>query len=311
MAGRCACNQACSCCTQSSSSIDVAGTGALGSCFVPQVNYSDNLKNRAQPGSDGGVFVAPQCLVSSQGASIASGADGCVTLPPPVILNYAGNPIAPDGTGRIALPPAAAPAYGDGLDTLPDGTLIAAVSGAFPTAGLAGTVLGGSAVDGADIYIDDFGQLRAPPEHTAINASGGGDIFTTSLLAISSTYTTPATDPVMLINPSPARQMLLIRYVYVVVDVSTPPQSRPVLTLQGDFGEGWVGLRTLSWPELSGGTSGIRFEGVIPYLNQTVIAPNDSGTSAVRCIITKAGSGDADPVLIYAKGVIQMIGITQ
>lgn len=312
MAGRCACNQVCNCCSQSSPSIDVSGTGVVGACFVPQVNYSEQGKNRAQPGSDGGLYVGPQCLYDSRGQAITSGADGCVTLPAPAILNYNGVLISPDSQGRIPLPTGGLPPnFGDGLTSAPDGSLIAAVSGTFPTVDADGTTLGGADTDGAQIYVDAAGDLRAPAEHTSLSVTGGNDVWPASLHPVPDLFTTAASDPVVLVNPSPSRQMTVGRYVYAVVDLITPPDAGCNVSLQADFGSGMVPLRVLTWPQPLGGTASVRYWGQVTYFQSTILAPGDSLITTMQVEFHKVGVGTADPVLVSARCIATLFGVTR
>lgn len=300
----------CVCCNQGTPSVRVSGSGQQGDCVRPEVAYSDEVGNRAQPGSDGAVYVGPQAMRTAGGDPLGADVAGVITLPPPAILGYDGTLIAPDVDGRIPLPTGGLPPlFGAGLTTLTDGTLIPD-TGSWPVPDAQGHVLAGADTDGTTVYVDSNGVLRAPAEHTSIGVDGGTDVAPVGLITIASgMYTTVDSDSVVLINPSSARRMTVSRYVFAVVDLNCPANTLTEVALQADLGAGVQTLRTLNWPVASSGPD-IRTQAVVSFVDSTVLAPGDSQRVTMRVQVTKLGTG-SDPTLVYARTVCSMFGVTQ
>lgn len=295
-----------------SDSIGIVGGGGAGSCFQPSVLYSSDARNRAAAGSDGGVFVGPQCLLGPDGTPIAPEGSGCVKLPAACILDYNGNPIAPID-GCVQLPAAGVPpAFGCGLATEEDGTLIAATTGTWPGDDLLGQAFEGASTEGSEIFCDEDGKLRGAPQGTAITTGSAAQVFPPDLQAFDAAFSTPSGALVTVTNPSLARSMMVARTMTASIDAVIPPDGAAVLRLQERIdGGAWSTVRSASPAEPDGGSVNLRATTTITWQRASVIAPGGSQTLELRAQVEKTGGGSSDPILVEVNVASRLIGVSQ
>lgn len=309
MAGRCGCARGCNCCTVTTPSVAVSGSGSAGACFQPEVRYSADAGNRARAGSDGGVL-ADACLYGPNGEPLNPDGSGCFTLPAPCILDYNGDPIAPEG-GCVQLPTAGPPPdFGCGLRTDEEGRLIAATSGSWPLDDLTGAAFGGAYTDAQSIFCDPDGFLRGLPDHTAVSVGASDTLLEPDLVPVSGTYTSPASPTMTIANPSPARRLTGVAFVVLIVDVINAVGSGAVVRVQSRVNGGaWTTVRELRWPENLSGSAAIRSQNEATARVSATIAAGASWTLEVRGQVYKSGSGD-DPIVASIVAATRFLGVT-
>lgn len=311
MAGRCGCARGCNCCAQTTDSVSVNGSGGAGACWQPEVRYSADAGNIARAGNDGGVY-AGTCLLGPDGQPLGVGGDGCVQLPPPCILDYNGDPIPATEQGCIQLPAAGVPpAFGCGLRTEEDGTLIAATLGAWPLADLSGADFGGAYTDAAGIFCDPDGNLRGLPDHTAIQVGATDTLLAPDLVDVGGTYTSATGATMTIANPSPARRLTGVAFVVLLADVVNPVGGGALVRLQYRVNGGaWLTGRELRWPEGLSGTTAIRSQlEATARVAASAIAAGGSWTLQLRAQVEKTGVGD-DPVVVSLTAATRFLGVT-
>lgn len=311
MAGRCGCQSGCTCCSTSSPSIQVGGSGGAGQCFTPSVRYSADAGNSARAGEDGGVF-ADLCVLDSAGTRLTLDGQACVQIPPAAIRTYGGGDIIePNPDGTVSLPTGGPPAdFGAGLTVDGLGALMVDASGEWPLTDLLGNFLGGGEFEGSQIYLDASGQLRGSPEHTALRASTSSTLLTPTLLSVPGVYTSPSTDPVVIANPSVARQMQILQVAVAQIDLVIPNDGGAlgVLDLRVNGGS-WDSYYEVRWPESLSVGEIIRSQLALPISRATTANPLDVTTVEARVRVIKTGPG-VSPTLVSVSARVLLLGVT-
>jgi hypothetical protein len=256
---------------------------------------------------------ADTCLLGPDGTPLVADESGCVQLPPPCLLDYNGDPIVPDENGCVQLPTdGAPPPFGCGL-RMDDDELAAATSatdyGDLTTVG--GSGFDGDSFDGAAVYCDDDGELRTVPDHTARTGGAGVDTLFDGLEAVIDTYTTSAGSLASLTNDSPARAMLVRRFLTATVDVITPGTGLALVRLQERVNGGaWSTVRDGYWPALTSGSASIRYRGQLSSTRNQQIAAGDTFTVQLRVQVVESGADPNYPVLVTAVASSSLLGVT-
>lgn len=313
MAGGCNCNQTCSCAMQSTDTVGIIGNGSLASPFRASAKISTDAGNLLGTGTDGALLVKTLLYKADGSTLLAVAPDGSIVLPAPCILDYNGNPIAPDGDGCIQLPTSGAPPdFACGLATEEfTGKLKVATTGDWPLTSVAGGAFGGASTDGGAIFCDDEGELRGLPDSTSVKASYDEDSdIGDSLLPVPTNFTTDATTTLSVINPSPARDMIVNRFVACTVEIVTPGLGAARVWLQENVnGGGWADAVSGRWPENQAADDpSIRFEGELSSAGAVQIGPGDSCDVQLRVRVQKVGAGDDDPVLFAVSMAVRLVG---
>lgn len=311
MAGRCGCQRACNCCTSSSDSIATTGSGGAGACFSSEVVYSADAGNRARAGTDGGVY-ADACLLGPDGVPIEPDENGCHQLPAACVLDYNGDPIVPDDDGCIQLPiNGSPPEFGCGLNTDGDGALQVALTGSWPLDSLLNVPFEGDYTEASELFCDPDGNVRAMPEHTCDTVDTAETLVATTLLAISGTYSSPASSVLTFTNPSPARYMLAARFLSLSVDAVQPIDGGLYVRLQERIdGGSWTTVRELLWPGLTTGTDDVRSMLVLHAWRVSSVDPAGTQQIEIRAQLVKTGGGD-DPTLVEVVAGVRVLGVTR
>lgn len=306
MAGRCACQRPCNCCTTSTPSISVGGSGGGGQCFRLEARYSPDPGNRARPGSEGGIY-ADTCVKGPDGEELARDANGCVTLPAPCILNVGGDPIVPDAEGCVQLPASAPPEYDCGLQEDEDGVLSVKGSATWPPPSGDTAPLEGTSADGSGIYCDPIsGAIRGAPEHTSRYDFGQDQIVEPGLEVVNGTYTSPSSAAVTMTNPSPSRRMSVQRTLRLRAELVTPAGSSPTVSLQASVNGGaWANVQSAKWPEPSAGS--IRAAQQIGATLNSVLNPGDTITVELRAVVQTTDNA----TLVEATTACTLLGVTR
>lgn len=314
MAGRCGCTSGCTCCSTSSPSILVGGSGGAGQCFTSSVRYSTDPGNRARAGDDGGVY-ADTCLLTPAGVPLEPDGQDCLQIPAPVIRTYGSGPagavIAPNPDGSVTLPTSGAPPdYACGLTLNEDDELAVATSGAWPPDDLSGNALAGLYTEGSEIACGPDGKIRGVPDHTSLTATSSATLLDTTLLLVPGTYESPASTALVMENPSDARQMQVLQAVTAQVDIVNPNEGGAIAVLELRINGGaWSNAREIRWPEpLSSGDS-IRANLPLPSTRVTTIGAGDTFTIEARVRVTKTGSGTS-PTLVRISVGTTLLGVT-
>lgn len=312
MAGRCACAQTCNCCTNTTPSIAVAGTGSAESCFAPEVRYSSDAGNRARAGADGAVY-ADTCLLDPAGEPIEPDEDACLQIPPPVIHTYGGGDvIEPNPDGSIDLPTSGPPPdYGCGFTVDEDGALIANTA-SWPGDDAQGHPIAGTVDEGSGIYCDPAtGELRGAPEHTSIVQSWSGTLLAPTLEVVSTTYTSPDSPTLVVTNPSPNRILNVVARLVAVVDLVSPARSGAIVKLQyRDTGLVWTTVREVRWVEAQDADGPtLRESRELTAQVNLALSAGDFETFEVRVVVSHTGVGD-DPTVVSVLGAVSALGVT-
>lgn len=310
MAGRCECQRPCNCCMATTPSVAMMGSGGAGQCFQPSVRYSTDAGNRARAGTDGAVMVSTLLLDPAGDPITPDPETGAVALPAACILDYNSDPIEPDADGCLQLPTAGPPGdFACGLATDEDGALIVATSTTWPGTGLDGVAFEGSPTDGSGIYCAPDGKVYGAPEHTSLAVQADDTLVAPTLITVNPSYTSPASAPVTLVNPSLQRRMTVVRHLRATLDIVCGAGSGPEVALQQRVNGGaWATVRSGFWPEPSAGT--VRASLQISTTRVGIINPGDANTVELRVIVT-TNAGPANPVLVGATCGIAIQGATR
>jgi len=316
VAGKCACSKTCNCCTDTSPSIGVSGTGSLGQCFTPEVRYSADAGNRARPGTDGAVL-ADLCATNPDGTPTTVDGNGCLVLPPPCILDQGGDPIEPNEAGCVQLPANTPPAYGCGLDQDGEGTLILDTPTAWPANDLWGTPFGGGIGGTTAVFCMEEGGVRGVPEHTSFVVSAGGEIvdFLPDFEPIpdGTAYASAASAPLAVVNPSPNRRLTVFATLVGLVDASSPPSGDVYGRLQvRRDGGSWTTVRELRWPDNRlDGAPVIRDEKELIAHWDGQLDPGDGLTLEVRVVVANTSDAGGDPATVQRiRWAMKAMGVT-
>ena len=299
-----------------STSVAVSGNGSPGSPFQPSVSRSGDDGNLLELRGNG-VYVGPPTILGPDGTPISPPATpgDPIRVPAPCILDYNGDPITPTPEGCIQLPAAGVPpAFGCGLSTLEDGTLIAGVRAWSDGASLFSTLFAGDVDDGSPIYCDSDGLLRGAPEHTSIITSLASHLLDPDLVTLDDggTYTSPDSPGLGITNPSPARQMNVLAHLTAVCDITSPAKSGTVVTLQYRINGGsWHDARQVRWPEaLNDAGPTIREAKEVNGRVNSVLLASDAWVLEARVQVEHTGDGDPPTVTEIRLGATA-IGVTE
>lgn len=313
MAGRCGCTSGCTCCSTSSPSIQVGGSGGAGQCFTSSVRYSGDAGNRARAGDDGGVY-ADTCLLTPAGDPLAPDGQDCLKIPAPVIRTYgsgpAGTVIAANPDGSVTLPTGGPPAdYGCGLTVNEDDELVVATSGSWPPDDVSGNALAGAYTEGSVIACGPDGKIRGVPDHTAVTAVLSQVLLPTTLLPFSSTYLSTGSDTLVLYNPSAARSMLVIVAATGQVEILSTAGGGALGVLEvRTNGGGWANVREIRFPENLTADS-IRVGLPFPSTRVETVAPGNALNVEARVRMEKLGAG-TNPSLVRIAVGVTLMGVT-
>lgn len=308
MAGRCGCTSGCTCCSSTSPSVAVAGSGGAGQCHSYSVRYSTDDGNRARAGTDGAVY-SDVCLLDPAGDPLEPDGQACLQIPAPVILDYGGgDPIEPNPDGSVSLPTSGPPAdFGCGLTTS-GGDLVVNTSGSWPPDDLSGNALAGAYTEGSEIACGPDGKIRGVPDHTALTAESGEVLLETTLLPVTGTYESPASTALLMANPSGARQMIVQAVAAAQVEIVNPVDGGAIAALEQRVNGGtWVNIREARWPEPTAGS--VRAGLPMASTLNTVIGAGSTFTVELRVRVVKTGVG-ASPALIRIAVGVDLLGVT-
>jgi hypothetical protein len=315
VAGRCDCGKTCNCAVGQSGSIAWAGSGAA------QQPYRGEVRRRADPkniievhsaSEDNPGVAAYMRVMTPSGEVVALDDNGYAKMPPPVLKTAGGEVIQPGEDGSTTLPAAATPTYGAGLEVA-GGALVPKVATAVGNDLLGGALAGNLEDDPSFMsqLVRHSSGLWAPPDHTSQRAGSGEVLVPDTLVNVTGTYTSAASQVWTLRNPSKSRRMHVNRAMVGTVHLSSPVDGKCRVELQQRVNGGtWGAVRSLHWPVPSAGTQAIAFEGELTKSLTSIVAADATFSLQLRVVCTKVGTGASHPVLIGASVAVELFGVT-
>lgn len=247
------------------------------------------------------------------GTPIELDENGYVKLPPAWLRTAAGAVIDPEDDGSVKLPAASGVAIGDGLEEVDDEIVPKVTLGsAWPVQDIGGTPLSGSLPSVGGQLFRHANGLFGLPRWGAARYSAGATLDADQLTAVTSETSFTASATHSLVNPSPARRMIVAYTAKIVPGMVIPKDGQCAVALDAQInGGGWTAIATdrPATPTGAGATDvSLQSKQEITKSDNFTIAAGATATIKIRCRVVKEGSGSS-PVFTGCSGAVAMVGV--